>query len=197
MVTMKDVKIFIEIINRITGKVFDVNSTIILSSAQQYAMISLCKKKGKKINKSSIDNKFKIKDVLNNVESINIKQMQNINKSSNNLKEVNVNGNFSVGIDIQNIAEFSRLIDGKKLTKSNFIKDYFTNREIEYSLSRPNTLETICGIYSVKECIRKAGNTNDFKDIEIIHKNGRPLFKDYYISISHSSGVCVAICIKT
>ena len=105
--------------------------------------------------------------------------------------------NFAVGIDIQNIAEFSKLIDGKDLKKSNFIKDYFTDKEIVYSESRPDAIETICGIYSAKESIRKAGNENDFKKIEITHANGRPVFKNYYISISHSAGLCVAVCIQT
>ena len=59
-------------------------------------------------------------------------------------------------------------------------------------------METICGIYSAKECIRKAGNKDNFKDIEIMHKeDGRPFFKDCYISISHSAGMCIAICIQT
>ena len=59
-------------------------------------------------------------------------------------------------------------------------------------------VKTICGIYSAKECIRKAGNKDNFKDIEIMHKeDGRPFFKDCYISISHSAGMCIAICIQT
>ena len=79
---------------------------------------------------------------------------------------------------------------------SSFIKDYFTDNEIKYSESRPDPIETICGIYSVKESIRKTGNTNNFKDIEISHIGGKPIFKNYYISISHSAGICVSVCIQ-
>ena len=39
----------------------------------------------------------------------------------------------------------------KDLKKSNFIKEYFTDKEIAYSESRSDAIETICGIYSAKE----------------------------------------------
>ena len=196
---MKDDKRIVEIINRITGKNFDINSSIKLSSAQQYALITLCKKNGKKIYKNLINSTFTIKNLLDNAKHIDIKQTQNIKKKINDIKKtIRAKNNFAVGIDIQNIAEFSKLIDEKNLKKSHFIKDYFTDREITYSESKPDVLETICGIYSAKECIRKAGNKDNFKDIEIMHKeDGRPFFKDCYISISHSAGMCIAICIQT
>ena len=97
----------------------------------------------------------------------------------------------------QNIAEFSKLIDANDLKKSSFIKDYFTDKEISYSESRPNSIETICGIFSAKESIRKTGNKDNFKNIEITHVEGRPVCGNYYISISHSAEVCVAVCIQT
>ena len=195
---MNDDKEIIDIVNRITGKVFSINSNIKLSSAQQYAFITLCKKSGKKINKTLIDNAFKIKDILSDAKHLKTKKFQNTEKKINGIKRKNISkNNFAVGIDIQNIEEFSKLIDEKDLRKSNFIKDYFTDKEIAYSVSRPNAMETICGIYSAKESIRKTGNKNDFKKIEITHVNGRPVFQNYHISISHSAGVCVAVCIQT
>ena len=194
--SMSNDKEIIDIINRITGKVFDANSEIKLSSAQQYAFITLCKKNGKKINKKLINNTFKIQNILSNEVNFKTKKIQHTVKKNNDSKSRNINkNNFAVGIDIQNIDEFIKLIEGKNLKKSDFIKDYFTDQEIAYSESRPDAMETICGIYSAKESIRKTGNKNDFKKIEIIHTNGRPTFKNYYISISHSAGVCVAVCI--
>ena len=195
---MSNDKEIIDIIKRITGKVFDVNSEIRLSSAQQYAFITLCKKNGKKINKKLIDNNFKIKNILSNEVNFETKKTKHIINKYNDSKNQNINkNNFAVGIDIQNIGEFIKLIEGNNLKNSDFIKDYFTDKEIAYSESRPDMMETICGIYSAKESIRKTGNKNDFKKIEIIHINGRPTCKNYHISISHSAGVCVAVCIQT
>ena len=84
---------------------------------------------------------------------------------------------------------------GAIITGVDFEKE-FTDSEIKYSESRPDPIETICGIYSVKESIRKTGNMNNFKKIEISHIDGRPIFKNYYISISHSAGICVSVCIQ-
>jgi phosphopantetheinyl transferase (holo-ACP synthase) len=191
-----DEKKILEIINRITGKNFEASASIKLSSAQQYAFITLCRKAGKIVNKNIINNNFTIKDVLKE-NTILSSATNKIAKSKIKMEKMNM-PNLSVGIDIQNIEEFTKLIDNKKdLTKSDFVNDYFTKKEIDYSLGRPNSIETICGIFSVKECIKKSGYSNDLKSIEILYnKEGRPFFKDYSISISHSAGTCVAICIK-
>ena len=191
-----DEKKILEIINRITGKNFEAGASIKLSSAQQYAFITLCRKVGKIVNKNIINNNFIIKDVLK--ENTILSSVTNkIAKPKIKVEKMNMSS-LSVGIDIQNIEEFTKLIDNKKdITKSDFVNDYFTKKEIDYSLGRPNSIETICGIFSVKECIKKSGYSNDLKSIEILYnKEGRPFFKDYSISISHSAGTCVAICIK-
>ena len=62
-------KIINEIINRITGKNFQINSKIKLSSAQQYAFITLCRKKGKIISSTFLAcNPLAIKIELKAVE---------------------------------------------------------------------------------------------------------------------------------
>ena len=194
---MKNQKEIVEILNRITGKNVDINSKIKLSSAQQYAFITLCKKSGKIINKNLINNAFTINEILNAKKYTDKKDNQNVSKKLNITQKVRSKNNFAIGIDIQNIAEFSKLIDANDLKKSSFIKDYFTDKEISYSESRPNSIETICGIFSAKESIRKTGNKDNFKNIEITHVEGRPVCGNYYISISHSAEVCVAVCIQT
>ena len=193
---MQEDKVIHEIINRITGKKLDNNAKIKLSSAQQYAFITLCRKKGKLINKNLIQNNFSINDILKNKKEDNQIDSKSIKKTYGNSKKIQTQRNLAIGIDIQNIAEFSKLIESKNLRNSSFIKDYFTDSEIKYSESRPDPIETICGIYSVKESIRKTGNMNDFKKIEISHIDGRPIFKNCYISISHSAGICVSVCIQ-
>ena len=57
---------------------------------------------------------------------------------------------------------------------------------------------TFYKIFGDQEKISKFISSSLNKDaFEIIHTNGRPTFKNYHISISHSAGVCVAVCIYT
>ena len=130
-----DEKKILEIINRITGKNFEASASIKLSSAQQYAFITLCRKAGKIVNKNIINNNFTIKDVLKE-NTILSSATNKIAKSKIKMEKMNM-PNLSVGIDIQNIEEFTKLIDNKKdLTKSDFVNDYFTKKEIDYTVEK-------------------------------------------------------------
>jgi len=103
------------------------------------------------------------------------------------------------GIDIENIKRF-------KLNKNNrFILDSFTRNEIEYSYSKANPEEHLCGFFCAKEALLKTIENGSYllKDIEITHlKSGKPVIKilktnkyKFMLSMSHTKEYGCAIVI--
>ena len=88
-------------------------------------------------------------------------------------------------------------------------KRLFSEKEILYSIGKPNNLETLTGIICAKEACIKALSKFieiDFNQIEIDHDHkGRPkvLIKNIKssikldLSISHSSSYAVAVCVAS
>jgi phosphopantetheine--protein transferase-like protein len=101
---------------------------------------------------------------------------------------------FSIGIDIQDVAELPDCVD---YWENEFYKMRFTPEEIAYGVSRNNPKETFAGIYSCKEALVKCNNELEWSDIAITHgTNGDPLYADYHLSISHSGNNAIAIAVK-
>lgn len=101
---------------------------------------------------------------------------------------------FSIGIDIQQVAELPDCID---YWEDEFYKMKFTPEEIAYGVGRNNPKETFAGIYSCKEALIKCNNALEWSSIGITHgADGGPQFADYHLSISHSGGQAIAIAVK-
>lgn len=115
---------------------------------------------------------------------------------------------IGIGIDIVEIDRF------KSLTErwgEHFIKRIFTQREIDYCLSKKNPHQHLAGRFAAKEAISKAISTGwsgifRWKDVEILNdENGKPIvvvhnqLKEHFsscffhISISHSLNYAVSI----
>lgn len=114
-----------------------------------------------------------------------------------------------IGIDITEISRIAAAIE-----KQSFYEKVFTKNEREYYETNGKKAETLAGFFAAKEAVSKALGTgiNGFSllDIEVSHlSGGKPyvtLFngaKDLLsgrsaeISISHSAGVAVAVCVLT
>ena len=101
---------------------------------------------------------------------------------------------FSLGIDIENASSFESATDYREAA---FYKSNFSAEEISYCLLQPNTLLSFAGLFAAKEAIVKADNSYqgvNFNNIEIKHdKLGKPVYKNFSISISHTDGVAVAV----
>ena len=108
------------------------------------------------------------------------------------------------------IIEISRI--EKAVSKENFIHKVFTEKEVEYIVSKGNRAETYAGKFSAKEAVSKAIGTGvrNFSpaDIEILNNElGKPyvIFKNniedfnekYYteISISHCRDYATAVAV--
>lgn len=91
---------------------------------------------------------------------------------------------WGIGNDIIEIKRIE-----KAISKENFIKKVFTEKELEYIISKGNRSETYAGKFSAKEAVSKALGTGvrgfSPNDIEILNNNlGKPyvIFKN---SIEH------------
>jgi phosphopantetheinyl transferase (holo-ACP synthase) len=101
---------------------------------------------------------------------------------------------FSIGIDIQQVAELPDCID---YWEDEFYKMKFTREEIAYAVGRNNPKETFAGIYSCKEALIKCNNALEWSSIGITYgADGGPQFADYHLSISHSGGQAIAIAVQ-
>jgi phosphopantetheine--protein transferase-like protein len=85
-----------------------------------------------------------------------------------------------------------------------FYVDNFTPAEIAYCLRQADPRQSLCGLWSAKEAAVKCGGKFtglSLKQIEIVHDEaGRPSLlvlgcpTDCLVSISHSAGLAVAVC---
>ncbi|WP_415339277.1 holo-ACP synthase [Clostridium perfringens] len=82
---------------------------------------------------------------------------------------------IGIGVDIIEIERVRQAIQNNK----NFLSKLFTEREIDYFISRNMNSEVIAGIFAAKEAVSKALGTGirgfSFKDIEILRNElGKP-----------------------
>ncbi len=114
---------------------------------------------------------------------------------------------IGVGIDIVEIERFKNLTEK---WGEHFLKKIFTQREIDYCLSKRNFHQHLAGRFAAKEAISKAISTGwsgifRWKDVEILNdESGKPVvvlynqlkeqFKScfFHISISHSLNYAVS-----
>jgi phosphopantetheine--protein transferase-like protein len=114
----------------------------------------------------------------------------------------------AIGIDIEHLENLPAAGDA---WGDPFYKENFTAAEMAYCQRQGNPRESFCGIWCAKEAVLKCGG--EFAgarpaDLEIGHDDsGRPMLRvmrngkaegrpDCEISISHSHGLSVAVCVK-
>ena len=104
---------------------------------------------------------------------------------------------FLVGIDIEKVSNFKEVTDYRE---DNFYTQNFTQQEIAHCILQANPLQSFAGLFAAKEAIVKADNqlkNKNFNSIEIKHDlQGRPLYRNFQISISHTDEHAIAIAIK-
>ena len=102
-----------------------------------------------------------------------------------------------VGIDIEDVSNFVQATDYRE---DEFYKQSFSASEIAWCVLQPQPLASFAGKFAAKEAIVKADNsfTNvPFHLIEIQNApTGKPQFKGFEISISHTPSTAAAVAIK-
>jgi len=191
---MSNIK-FLDLLERISGKSYDLESNLDLSSAQLGALESICNKN--KINFDfELSQKGKsIRECLNNDIKIQQKKLEissEFSKKRNNTKGINRTIS-QIGCDIQANKEIKRLIDIENINNSDFVKKYYSKYEIDYCLSQNNPIQSFAGLFAAKEAIYKIGLENTINNIVIFHEDGKPICSGYNISISHSDEFSIAV----
>jgi holo-[acyl-carrier protein] synthase len=175
------------------GKVILNNDFIIslkhFNSISSDKFISELKKKG--IHWDGEDIKF------SNLLNINLENNESLlNKSITDIKSklintISTSPSTQIGIDIQEINELPNVID---YWEDDFYISKFTPEEIAYCVSKENPKESFSGIFSCKEALIKSNINLKWEDINISHDDfGKPFFKNYPISISHSGNFSISI----
>ncbi len=146
----------------------------------------------------SIDNYNDIKTYADLLQKINPENNIIIQKNITvNLEDKNTSSNNSVGIDIEQVSNFKEVNDYRE---DNFYKQNFTEQEIAHCLLQPSMLQSFTGKFAAKEAIVKADNSYkklSFNQIEISNDTeGKPLFHDFHISISHTNDLAIAVAIQ-
>lgn len=112
---------------------------------------------------------------------------------------------MGIGVDIEEISRF----EGKTLENdSHFLKNIFTQNELDYCFSKGSPAQHLCARFSAKEAVMKALSQIDsnifFLDIEILNfESGQPyvnLLKSIEgvkvdISMSHSEKNAMAFAV--
>lgn len=111
------------------------------------------------------------------------------------------------GVDIVNVNRIKKILNSKR---EKFYEKIFTEREIEYIITKGHKATTVAGNFAAKEAISKALGTGigtiGWKDIEVLREDsGRPYInfknqeiinkfkiKEIQISISHETDYAVA-----
>lgn len=107
---------------------------------------------------------------------------------------------MKIGIDIEEIKRFSKNIKNKS-----FLSRIFSKEEIEYCLSKKNSVQHFAVRFAGKEAVWKALDNSKITITDISFKNsitGKPLVyiknkikKDMEVSFSHNKTTVVAVAV--
>lgn len=102
-----------------------------------------------------------------------------------------------IGIDVEPVSSFSAVNDFRE---DEFYKMNFSATEISYGVLQPNPVSSFAGMFAAKEAIVKADNAligTPFNSIIIDHdEKGKPVFRDFELSISHTDAVVIAVAVR-
>ena len=102
-----------------------------------------------------------------------------------------------VGIDIE---ETGRMPEVSDFRSDKFYTMYFSQSEISYCILQPSPLVSFTGLFAVKEAIVKSNaslKNQPFNTIIIDHlPGGKPIHPDFYLSISHTANLAIAVAIQ-
>jgi phosphopantetheinyl transferase (holo-ACP synthase) len=186
----------LEYVSRLLNKSVTIDTELSLSSAQMVRLHAwLC---GKKIqfNESALSKRFTLASLLKINVSSGISIAQSLEKLKINSQKSEIR--HSIGIDIQSVDElFPNGMPVDPKADSELI-GIFTVAELSYAQSKENPLETLTGIFSIKEAVKKAcEHPINLLDVEVSwNKDGAPIVSGYAISISHSRNYAVGIALR-
>ncbi|MBF2026353.1 MAG: 4'-phosphopantetheinyl transferase superfamily protein [Oscillatoriales cyanobacterium C42_A2020_001] len=134
---------------------------------------------------------------------IKINRDQNITSLSPSDPSATLNvGGLFIGVDIE---EVDHLPITSNYRTHDFYRSVFNDEEISYALLKPEARLHLCGIFCAKEALKKSAPELiqlRMEEIQVYHRQGRPLIKtshpsidsrfNFQVSISHSNHYAVA-----
>lgn len=174
-----------------------IDKTVIKGSVMIHRMYAVLANKGYSIkNYTSIKTFGELLDVLNFKDN----RPETVLAENKVIIKSNFNNNVSIkgiGIDIEKV---SNLPISDDFRNDAFYLQNFTQTEISYCILKQDPIESFAGLFCVKEAIFKTGDKSlngiNFNQIEISHsETGAPSLSGYYISLSHTDGIIVAVAI--
>ena len=183
----------IEYLSRLLNKTVDAGAEITLSSAQRARLHAWLTNNQIAFDEAILSKKFTVNNLLNG--NSNSQVQQNEFRQVNSLNSPIAGHLGSVGIDIQRIDELfpnGLPIDPKSDPE---LTSIFTMSELSYAQSKNNPIETLTGIFAVKEAIQKCADGNkDYLEIEVSYgQSGKADVSGYAVSISHSGNYAIAV----
>ena len=101
---------------------------------------------------------------------------------------------IQMGVDLEDLENFPAVDDFRQ---SAFYTSTFSQKEIAYCLLQEDPMQSFAGKFAAKEAIIKIDASygeKSMNEIEILnHDNGKPYFKDFTLSISHTKHSAVAV----
>jgi phosphopantetheinyl transferase (holo-ACP synthase) len=172
------------------------DTTIIkLSSGQRIRAQAWLKDRGLISNSLKIEKGFTVSELFENLNS------QSLDSGNNHVPNKSISppsaSKLQVGVDIQSISEiFPCGLPSDPKNDPEMLAMY-SMRELSYAQSKPNPTSTLTGLFAAKEAILKCSTKYaDISELEVLpNSEGKPVFQDYEISISHSRDYVVAIAI--
>lgn len=183
-----------ELLARLTGSPVDPGSTVTLSSVQQGAFAALARKSGMAVDRNRIKTPFSPEALAGGVSVAASAPAT----TGHDLVPVSQAGaGTRIGCDVQSIVEFGKGVQAEDYKSCPFLSCILSPEEISRCENQPDALQSLCGVFSAKEAIRKAGDRRELRDIVITHDTeGAPASVGYSVSISHSGDTCFAVALR-
>lgn len=144
-----------------------------------------------------VDNYTNIRTYGDLINALNGKAFLNEETAGAELSYSFLEEENNIGLDIETLANLPEADDFREHT---FYRQNFTDKEISYCSLRNNPRQSFLGLFCAKEALCKVSPKlakKMFNQIEISHADGgRPVYKGYLLSISHTADMATAIAVK-
>ncbi|MBU3714661.1 MAG: 4'-phosphopantetheinyl transferase superfamily protein [Ferruginibacter sp.] len=118
------------------------------------------------------------------------------NEVSENFEENDIDSP-TIGIDIEQVASFHKTSDYRT---DSFYTSNFSQSEIAHCVLQSDPILSFAGLFAAKEAVIKSDNSLrhlPFNQIVITHtESGKPIFRDFTLSIAHSEAYAVAVAVR-
>jgi phosphopantetheine--protein transferase-like protein len=198
LLKVMDVNVLTEYLSSLLNRPVTAAQSVSLSSAQRARFIGWLESNGMAVDSLTIPAILDVAE-LGRQLTVAPAERDRPRSSSLPLDQMNMRALRGIGIDIQSVAELVKPESRNDLKGDVELCAIFTLRELSYAEAKADPAQTLAGIFAAKEAARKADPVllrRPLTDIEILpDADGAPQLPGFAISISHSSGIAIAIAI--